>query len=150
MCIHYVLLQIVIIYDYALIDWGIVYDYHTQDSFTLFFSLLHHHLPLLSSMIITLIFRTSFCLPLFFSSSFCSCSSASSSLMFFFLPSFWPSFTLKSFFLLPFVGVLLTFIYKYVLYLFFQMYIKYSVLDKCTWYLTKQHWDIVRTIQIMW
>ena len=30
---HDVLLQIVIIYNYALIDWGIVYDYHTHYMF---------------------------------------------------------------------------------------------------------------------
>ena len=52
------------------------------------------------------------------------------------------------FFLLLFFGFLLTFFYKYVLYLFFKCTLN-TVLEKCTWYLTKQHWGIVRTIQIM-
>ena len=145
---HNVLLQIVIIYDYALIDWGIVYDYHSQDRF------LSSFLSSLSSSSSSTFYDYHIPSQDRFLSSFlsfsCSSSSSSSSLRFLFLPSFCFFFTKIFFFFCFLLGFYLHFLYKYVLYLFFQMYIKYSVLDKCTWYLTKQHWDIVRTIQIMW
>ena len=90
----------------------------------------HHHHHLLSFVIITL--RCSIGFSLLF--SLCS----SSFLLF------------ASFSLIFFVCFLLRlhfFINTYYT-CFFKCRLN-TVLDKCTWYLTEQHWGIVRTVQIM-
>ena len=114
---HDVLLQIVIICNYAFIDWGIVYDYHAHDRF-LFSSFSS------SSSSIYCGYHTQYR----FMSSFLSSSSSSSSasLLFFFLPSFGFFFTKILFFFCFLLGFL-HFPYKYVLYLFFYKYVKYCI-----------------------
>ena len=83
-------------------------------------------------------------------SSFLSSSSSSSSsaLLFFFLSSFGFFFTKIFFFFWFLLGFYLHFLYKYVYTCFFINTLN-LVLDKCTWYLTEQHWGIIRTIQMM-
>ena len=127
---HDGLLQIAITYDYALIDWVIVYDYHTHDRF-LFSSLLH-----LSSVIITLTLGQ---VLIFFSLCHVSCSS-------FFL--LFDSFSL--------IFCSFAFCWGFTCIFFINTYYTYffkctvnTTLDKCTWYLTEQNWGIVCTIQIM-
>ena len=117
---HNVLLQIVIIYNYAFIDWGIIYDYHTHDRF-----LSSSSSSSSSSIVCDYHTLSSF---LSFSSSSSSSSSPSlSSLVFFFLPSFGFFFTKIFFFFCFLLGFYLHFLYKYVLYLFFYKYVKYRI-----------------------
>ena len=114
---HDGLLQIAITYDYALIDWGIVYNYHTHYTFM---------------------------------SSFLSSSSSSSSLsclLFFFPPSF--CFFSAIFFSFAFCWSFTYIFFINTYYTYFFKCTLNSSLDKCTWYLTEQHWGIVRTIQTM-
>ena len=106
-------------------------------------------LLLLSSVIITRV-GTNFCL-LFSNLPSCSSSlslSSSSSLHFFFLPSFCFFFTNIFFFVCFLLGFYLHFFINTYYSRFFKCTLN-IVLEKCTWYLTEQHWGIVRTIQIM-
>ena len=109
--------------------------------FYLLFSLHHHHHHLFS-LISTLRVKTGFSLlfsrfllllhcHLFCSSFFVLF--ASFSLIFFFCFLLW-------FYLHFFINTYYTCFFKCTLN---------TVLDKCTWYLTEQHWGIVCTIQIM-
>ena len=116
---HDVQLQIVIICNYAYIDWGIVYDYHTHDRFLLFsFS------SSFSSIYCDYHTKDRF-ISSFLSSS--SSSSSLSSLLLFFLPSFGFFFTKIFFFFCFLLGFYLYFLYKYVLYLFYYKYVKYRI-----------------------